>query len=636
MFPEEREEPGLHANAVNCVKGEIHNCLQILRLYSRWASHARFVREIPLDAESPLVRGLKNLYTRLEMVKYLNEIDTVDYIQPFIAVVESTETTGAITGAALSSLHKFLLYGFMTMKSPRARDGIDLIVRGVGRYSFEETDPESDEVVLMKILELSALCLRCEVGSLLSETRCWELFQTCYGINCAENVSSLLSTTAGNTLAHIVLIVFSRARYNAPFASNSEATKDRTEMNSDSMNSNIENEAVVGDLPESPRLEGHSTNDRPTPPTSPDSPSRNGQHLRTKDGRIVNKQQTTTTTQLHGYRSRKGKGRPPPPPDVLVLVMQFLSTLSNPRENSEAACVLALSLINIALEAGGPRLSCHERLVEVMQGDLSKHLLHNSQTEELSILSLTLRVVFNLFNSIKDHLKVQLEVFLTSVHLRILEVGGHNPEQQELALESLLEFCREPALMLDLYTNYDCDMHCTNLFEAVCRTLAMQALPVNGQIHLNTLNILGLEGVLIIIESMARRCIVGNNPRGGGLQGSLLALSGSQILPPSSSQGSKSDDSTDSSVVDQLGSGPWDNGKELIAQKLQQQKRMKQMLMLAVERFNSDQKGWFTYAQELGLLPSPEAPPSATASFLQNSMGLDKTLLGEYLSKGPV
>ncbi len=32
MLSKEREEPGLHANAVNCVKGEIHNCLQV-RVY---------------------------------------------------------------------------------------------------------------------------------------------------------------------------------------------------------------------------------------------------------------------------------------------------------------------------------------------------------------------------------------------------------------------------------------------------------------------------------------------------------------------------------------------------------------------------------------------------------------------------
>ncbi len=581
------------------------------------------------------------MHSRLEMVSFLNEIDAVDYIKPFIAVVESSETTGAITGAAVSSLHKFLLYGFMTMESPRVRDGIDLIVRGVSRYSFEETNPESDEVVLMKILELSALCLRCEVGILLSETRCWELFQTCHGISCAENASSLLSTTAGNTLAHIVLIVFSRAHSGVPFAStNLEAREGSIETNSADIMCNVEeNEVVAGNLLESQTPEAHSTNAQPIFSTPPRSPSINRKQSFENVEKMVSPQQPTATSQTHRHRrSRKGKDHTPSHPDVLVLIMQFLSTLSNPRENSEAECILALSLINMALEAGGPRLSCHKRLVEVMQGDLSKHLLHSSQTEDLAILSLTLRVVFNLFNSIKDHLKVQLEVFLTSVHLRILEVGGHVPEQQELALESLLEFCREPALMLDLYTNYDCDMHCTNLFEAICRSLAMQALPVKDQIHLNTLNILGLEGVLIIIESMARRCI------------SVLALSEPQRrLSSCGTQDNESDgysSDTSSVVVDDLSGSitkrdsimrtSLENNKEVIAQKLQRQKRMKQMLMLAVERFNSDQKGWITYTQELGLLPSPEAPPSATASFLKNSMCLDKTLLGEYLSKGPV
>jgi len=86
--------------------------------------------------------------------------------------------------------------------------------------------------------------------------------------------------------------------------------------------------------------------------------------------------------------------------------------------------VLALSLINIALEAGGEALGASPPLVNTLQGELCKHLLHNSQTDEPTILSLTLRVVFNLFSSIKDHLKVQLEVFLTSVHLRIVDGGS--------------------------------------------------------------------------------------------------------------------------------------------------------------------------------------------------------------------
>lgn len=98
---------------------------------------------------------------------------------------------------------------------------------------------------------------------------------------------------------------------------------------------------------------------------------------------------------------------------VLVKVVGFLSLLSDPRTNGSAECILSLSLINIALEAGGSDLGRIPALVTVMRGDLCKHLLQNSQTDDLDVLSLTLRVVFNLFNSIKDHLKVQLEVFLT-------------------------------------------------------------------------------------------------------------------------------------------------------------------------------------------------------------------------------
>jgi golgi-specific brefeldin A-resistance guanine nucleotide exchange factor 1 len=49
-----------------------------------------------------------------------------------------------------------------------------------------------------------------------------------------------------------------------------------------------------------------------------------------------------------------------------------------------------------------------------------RHLLRASQSDDLAVFSLALRVVFNLFVSIKDHMKVQLEVFLTSVHLRLL------------------------------------------------------------------------------------------------------------------------------------------------------------------------------------------------------------------------
>ena len=104
-------------------------------------------------------------------------------------------------------------------------------------------------------------------------------------------------------------------------------------------------------------------------------------------------------------------------------------------------------------------------------------------------------------------MKVQLEVFLTSVHLHLLTPSltkskgidrsrnndssnskkkssslsafNINLAKEELALESLLEFCREPSLMEDLYTNYDCDVQCTNLFDSIINVLCARAVPSN-------------------------------------------------------------------------------------------------------------------------------------------------------------
>lgn len=47
---------------------------------------------------------------------------------------------------------------------------------------FEETDSGSDEVVLMKLLELAVLCLSCDASHLLTVSNAWEMYETCYMI----------------------------------------------------------------------------------------------------------------------------------------------------------------------------------------------------------------------------------------------------------------------------------------------------------------------------------------------------------------------------------------------------------------------------------------------------------------------
>ena len=68
---------------INCVKGEIHNVLTVMRLNARWATADRFSSEVPLGSESPLLRGLRALHDHLTLqgCRRIGDVDTVHYIQ---------------------------------------------------------------------------------------------------------------------------------------------------------------------------------------------------------------------------------------------------------------------------------------------------------------------------------------------------------------------------------------------------------------------------------------------------------------------------------------------------------------------------------------------------------------------------
>lgn len=84
-----------------------------------------------------------------------------------------------------------------------------------------------------------------------------------------------------------------------------------------------------------------------------------------------------------------------------------------------------------------------------------------------------------------------------------------------MTLESLLEFCREPSLMQDLYINYDCDVHCTNLFESIIVTLCQRSQPSplsssssppqTSPLYSSSIHQLAFQGVLAVLHSVANR-----------------------------------------------------------------------------------------------------------------------------------
>lgn len=162
--------------------GEVHNIMTLLRLNTRWADLG-FSKELLIQDESMFFRSFRELNDQLEGIFDLNGVKCLTYLMPFFQIITSENASGPLTSAALSSMSKFVLYGFMSSSYPGADEGINLIARCIPRCIFEETDWESDEVILMKLLELSSLCLRSGASGLLTVVAAWEIYETCISIH---------------------------------------------------------------------------------------------------------------------------------------------------------------------------------------------------------------------------------------------------------------------------------------------------------------------------------------------------------------------------------------------------------------------------------------------------------------------
>lgn len=126
-------------------------------------------------------------------------------------------------------------------------------------------------------------------------------------------------------------------------------------------------------------------------------------------------------------------------------------------------------------------------------------------TERLSIFAADLQVSFLLFESLRTHLKFQLEYYLTKlIEIIVSDSPKITYEQKEIALDSIVQLWRIPGLVTELYINYDCDLYCTNLFEDLTKLLAKNAFPVTAGVYHT--HLLSLDALLTIIESIEKHC----------------------------------------------------------------------------------------------------------------------------------
>lgn len=179
----------------------------------------------------------------------------------------------------------------------------------------------------------------------------------------------------------------------------------------------------------------------------------------------------------------------------------------NDKLHTDSTRMVSLRILNTAFETAGTHIGHFPSLTSLVLDHGCKYLFQLARSDHPAVLHLALRTISAMFKTMPFRLKLQQELFLTFTIDRLAPIipPGYKPpiagdgrnasprpgtpqpaaadlsadgnpgsarpsvapargETRELMLETLSQIARHPSFMVDLYTNYDCDINCENLF----------------------------------------------------------------------------------------------------------------------------------------------------------------------------
>ncbi|BGP44136.1 GDP/GTP exchange factor for ARF [Rhodotorula kratochvilovae] len=577
-----------------------------------------------------LMGGFAELKMRLRDLDDTGSLDAVALLHPFLEVVRSPETSGPITATALSSIDKFITYSILSPSSPNLALAMSQLSSAGTHCKFEASDSVSDEVVLLKILDVLRNCLTGRLGQVLSDESVCEMMETGLSMCCQMRLSEMLRRSAERTMQAMVAAVFSRLRHLSP----------EDDLPSAQAMSSSVSLSEVGDAtaPSGPRMAAPDPRSAKIPAAGPSEPER---------------YEEDEAAQGRENGGMNGEAVEDDEPDIIPFglasiqeLLRVLISLLNPhdQQHTDTMRLMALGLLNIAFEVGGRSIGNFPVLRMMVADHLCKHLFQLARSDHPQLLSTSLRVITNIFDTMRPHLKLQQELFLSflldrlilpsssaassvrkadlesqldlstwaqdsapsatgdsssergvptplSASTRERERGGPSAESRELMLELLAHFARARYSMVDLWVNYDCNVEGEDLFERLVKFLSRGVYPPNQAMsyHQDSSQLMCLDTILELVAHMAARLNEAPDP----------------ALPPS------------------------------LAEDVSASKANKRVLLEGAAAFNLKPKVGLKFLEEHGIIyADPSIPrPESLARFFKTTPRLDKRLLGDYISR---
>lgn len=185
-------------------------------------------------------------------------------------------------------------------------------------------------------------------------------------------------------------------------------------------------------------------------------------------------------------------------------------------------------------------------------------------------------------------------------------------EHREGALDCMLQLCRIPCFVVDIYLNFDCNLYCEDLFESLVKFLSQNAFPEDSGLF--TTNVIALESLLAIVSELNARAERTESARGDESHSDGTGVGFSLLR-------------------EDLAASPATCGLLPQPSDIPRLKEQKRLLLEGVEAFNEKPKKGIKFLQEHNLIASDPLVPAEVALFLRNNPSLDKGQIGAYVGE---
>lgn len=503
---------------------------------------------------------------------------------------------------------------------------MQLLSTAITNCRFEATDTATDEIVLLRILKLMEGMISGPGGDILGDESVCEMMETGLSMCCQPRLSEVLRRSAEISMVTMCQVIFERLKHLEIEAGDEPGALEETTK--DDMDT-VKMEPVVNgsslNIPESNSEEERSSS----------SLEKSQSEVEPRPSMNLNNSQVDLTASVESAGNVIIK--PYSLPSIRELLRVLVDLLDpHDRHHTDTMRVMALRIVDVALEVAGPSIASHPSLASLAKDTLCRHLFQLVRSENMAILNESLRVAGTLLATCRSVLKLQQELFLsymvaclfprveipqelginpklyegvpqaptlvkpapsqsssgrsTPVPVKDrqklgLEGGSRKPDAREAMVECIGALVRVPTFMVELFVNYDCETDRSDLCLDMVGLLSRNAFPDSATWSTTNVPPLCLDSLLGYVQSVADR--LEDEPKTEGYPD---------------------------------------------AERLREQRARKKIIIRAATKFNENPKAGIAFLASQGIIEDPSDPRSV-ARFVKGTTRIDKKVLGEYLSK---